>query len=109
MQGWYTPQDTASADPEEAIRHLLTDLLVKGIVDGLLVPLRTPDGRNTVPTLVHDPVLLAQAAPLAPVLPVNAGTVLGHITIQRSGSPSDLGRVGAVLRNCELRTAVELS
>jgi formate dehydrogenase subunit beta len=100
MQGWITGHGNA----EETIRYVLRRLLVDGIVDGLLVGLRTPDGRNAVPTLVRDPDLLAQAAPLAPVLPVNAGIVLGRVT-----TTGALGRVGAVMRNCELRTAVELS
>ncbi|MBN1814307.1 MAG: formate dehydrogenase [Anaerolineae bacterium] len=100
MRGWLKGQGSAG----ETIRHLLKSLLAGGVADGLLVGLRTLDGRNVVPTLVRDADLLERAAPLAPVLPLNAGTVLGRITA--SGA---LGRVGAVLRNCELRTAVELS
>jgi formate dehydrogenase subunit beta len=100
MQGWLKVEDNAA----ETVNRLLEALLTGGIVDGLLVPLRTPDGRNVVPTLVRDPALLARAAPLAPVLPVNGGTVLGHVT-----ATGGLGRVGAVLRNCELRAAFELS
>jgi formate dehydrogenase subunit beta len=104
MRGWYAPQGEVHGGAGEAIRHLLERLLTSGIVDGLLAPLRTPDGRSTVPALIHDPALLARAAPLAPVMPVNAGAMLGRVTA--SGAP---GRVGTVLRNCELRTAVELS
>jgi len=100
MKGWLKVKDST----EQAINRLLETLLTNGIVDGLLVPLRTPDGRNAVPTLVRDPALLERAAPLAPVLPVNGGTVLGRVT-----ATGALGRVGAVLRNCELRAAVELS
>ncbi len=100
MKGWLKVQD----GPAQTINRLLETLLTSGVVDGLLVPLRTPDGRNVVPALVRDPALLEWAAPLAPVLPVNGGTVLGRIT-----ATGALGRVGAVLRNCELRTAVELS
>jgi len=100
MKGWLKVQDGTA----RTINRLLETLLTSGTVDGLLVPLRTPDGRNAVPTLVRDPVLLERAAPLAPVLPVNGGTVLGRVTATGS-----LGRVGVVLRNCELRTAVELS
>lgn len=100
MDGWLEVHDST----EQTINRLLETLLTSGVVDGLLVPLRTPDGRNAVPTLVRDPALLERAAPLAPVLPVNGATVLGRITA--TGAP---GRVGAVLRNCELRTAVELS
>ena len=59
MHGWLQGYGNA----EEMIRHLLKSLLINDVVDGLLVPLRTPDGRNVVPTLIHDPGLLAQAAP----------------------------------------------
>ena len=100
MNGWLE----VSEGTGHAIERLLKTLLTEGVVDGLLVPLRTLDGRNAVPTLIRDPALLERAAPLAPVLPVNAATELGRITVTGS-----LGRVGAVLRNCELRTAVELS
>ena len=104
----YTPRSPASR-ADETIRHLLSSLLTQGVVDGLLVPMHTPDGRNAVPALIHDPNLLAQAAPLAPVMPVNAGTVLGQITARLSGPAESTFRVGALLRNCELRTAVELA
>jgi len=100
MQGWMKVEDSTV----QTINRLLEALLTGGIVDGLLVPLATPDGRNAVPTLVHNPALLERAVPLAPVLPVNGGTVLGRIT-----ATGALGRIGAILRNCELRAAVELS
>jgi formate dehydrogenase subunit beta len=100
MKGWLKAEDGAV----QAVNRLLEVLLAGGVVDGLLVPLRTPDGRNAVPVLVRDAALLEQAAPLAPILPVNGGAVLGQVTA--TGAP---GRVGAILRNCELRTAVELS
>ena len=109
MHGWYTSRRVDSGSVEETIRHLLESLLMGGVVDGLLVPLRTPDGRNAVPTLVRDPSLLVQAAPLAPVMPINAAIELGRITARPSGTPGARLRVGAVLRNCELRTVVELS
>ena len=109
MQGWVRVEGGV----EQTIQRLLGALLAQGVVDGLLVPLRTPDGRNAVPTLVRDPALLERAAPLAPVLPVNGATVLGQVTSQhrlfQAGAATGVpGRVGAVLRNCELRAAVEL-
>lgn len=100
MRGWLKVRGSA----DETIHGLLETLLTSGAVEGLLVPLRTLDERNVVPTLVRDTALLERAAPLAPAMPVNAGEVLGRIT-----ATGALGRVGAVLRNCELRTAVELS
>ena len=100
MEGWVNVESGA----EETIQRFLQALLVSNFVDGVLVPLHPANGRNAVPTLVRDPALLERAAPLAPVLPVNGGTVLGQVT-----ATGALGRVGAVVRNCELRTAVELS
>jgi formate dehydrogenase subunit beta len=100
MQGWLKGHGSA----DQTIRRVLEKLLADGVVDGLLVPLRTPDGKNVVPALVRDVALLERAAPLAPVLPVNTGAVLGLAT-----ATGALGRVGAVVRNCELRTAIELS
>lgn len=100
MQGWVEVQEGT----REAINGLLERLLSEGVVDGLLVGLRTPDGRNAVPTLIRDARLLERADPLAPVLPRNGATVLGRVT-----ATGATGRLGAVLRACEVRTAVELS
>ncbi len=46
MDGWLTGHGNA----KETIRYLLERLLSEGIVEGLLVPVQTPDGRNAVPT-----------------------------------------------------------
>ena len=100
MQGWLKIERNV----RETINGLLGRLLADGLVDGLLVPLRTPDGRNVVPTLIRDPALLEHADPLAPVMPRNAATVLGRVT-----ATGDMGHLGAVLKPCELRTAVELA
>ena len=100
MEGWVRVEGGA----EETIRRFLEALLVSDTVDGVLVPLHTPDRRNAVPTLVRDPALLERTAPLAPVLPVNGGTALGQITAVGAS-----GRVAAVMRNCEIRAAIELS
>lgn len=100
MQGWLKVEGDARA----TINALLGRLLAENVVDALLVPLRTPDDRNVVPTLIRDPALLERADPLAPVMPRNAATVLGRVT-----ATGDVGRLGAVLRPCEVRTAVELA
>jgi len=52
MQGWLNVEDNA----EQTIIRLLKTLLASSTVDGLLVPVRTPDGHNVVPTLVRDRV-----------------------------------------------------
>jgi len=85
-----------------AIQAFLRKLLTQAVVDVLLVPMRTPSGSVT-PALVSDPRLLSQADPLAPVLPVNAATLAGQVSVRKPRP-----RVGAVLRSCEARALVEL-
>lgn len=86
-----------------AVRALLTDVLKSGMVDALLVPLRNPAGDAVTPALVKDPAKLAEADPLAPVLPVN-GARLASMLTQHAPRP----RLGVVMRSCELRALVEL-
>jgi formate dehydrogenase (coenzyme F420) beta subunit len=87
----------------EAIQRLLKTLLESGLVDALLVPMRTPAGTVT-PALVSDPQLLEAADPLAPVLPVNGATLAGKLSVREPR-----GKVGVVLRACEMRALVELT
>jgi len=91
-----------NGDTLQALQGFLQKLLVEGVVDLLLVPMRTPSGTIT-PALVSDPGLLSQADPLAPVLPVNAATLAGQVSVRKPRP-----RVGAVLRSCEARALVEL-
>jgi formate dehydrogenase subunit beta len=86
-----------------AIQALLKKLLQAGIVDALLVPMRTPSG-TVSPALVSQAELLHQADPLAPVMPVNSATLAGKVSI-RQPRP----RIGVVGRACELRALVELA
>jgi len=86
-----------------AVSALLTKVLQSGLVDALLVPLRNPAGDAVTPALVKNPALLAEADPLAPVLPVN-GARLASLLTQHSPRP----RLGVVMRSCEIRALVEL-
>ncbi len=86
-----------------ALQGFLKSLLEKQLVDVLLTPMRTPSGSIT-PALVSDPALLEHADPLAPVLPLNAATWAGKVSL-RSPRP----RVAAVLRSCEARALIELT
>jgi formate dehydrogenase subunit beta len=52
---------------------------------------------------VTDPDLLDQADPLAPVFPINSARALGWMT-----QHEPRGRIGAVMRSCEMRAMVEL-
>jgi formate dehydrogenase (coenzyme F420) beta subunit len=85
-----------------ALRGFLSRLMESGMVDALYVPMET-DGGMVSPALVHDPQLLVNANPLAPVMPINGARAVSALT--GKGAPV---RLGAVLRSCELRALVEL-
>jgi len=87
----------------ETMTAFLRGLLEKGIVDALLVPQRTPAGDNVVQTLFTDPARLEGIDPVAPVLPVNSARLVSDLT--ETGA---VGRLGAVLRSCEVRALIEL-
>lgn len=89
-------------DTLAAVRGFFRQLLEADVVDALLVPMETPAGTIT-PALVTDPNLLDAANPLAPVMGLNAARVVGHVSVREPR-----GRIGAVLRSCELRALVEL-
>jgi formate dehydrogenase subunit beta len=91
-----------NGDTLKTLQQFLKKLLVESVVDLLLLPMRTPSGTIT-PALVSDPALLDQADPLAPVLPVNAASLAGCVSVRKPRP-----RVGAVLRSCEARALVEL-
>ncbi len=84
-----------------AVQAVLGKILEMDL-DALMVPMRAASGA-VAPALVTDPALLNQADPLAPVYPVNSARVLGWMT-QREPR----GRIGAVMRSCEIRAMVEL-
>jgi formate dehydrogenase subunit beta len=86
----------------KTIQGLLRGLLEKGAVDALLVPMRLPSG-GVAPMLVTDPEALAQADPLAPVLPINAARAASQLTMTAHRE-----KLGVVLRACEIRALVEL-
>ena len=87
----------------ETMTAFLRGLLEKGIVDALLVPRRTPAGDNVVQTLITDATMLKGVDPIAPVLPVNSAKLVSDLT-----ATGAVGRLGAVLRSCEVRALIEL-
>jgi formate dehydrogenase subunit beta len=87
----------------ETMTAFLRGLLEKGVVDALLVPRHTPAGDNVVQTLFTDPTKLEGVDPIAPVLPVNSAKLVSDLT--ETGA---VGRLGAVLRSCEVRALIEL-
>lgn len=87
----------------ETINGFLAALLENGVVDTLLVPMEDPTGRNVTQVLVRDGARLAAAVPVSPVMPVNSATVVSNLTVDQGK-----GRLGVVLRSCEIRALVEL-
>jgi len=87
----------------DTMTAFLRGLLEKGIVDALLVPQRAPAGDNVVQTLFTDPARLEGVDPIAPVLPVNSAKLVSDLT-----ATGAVGRLGAVLRSCEVRALIEL-
>ncbi len=94
----------AEGDVLAALRRLLADLLEKGLVDAILVPRPAPGGGNLVQALVNTAAALADADPVAPVMPVQSARILSSLTA--GGAPY---RIGAVLKACEVRAAIELA
>jgi formate dehydrogenase subunit beta len=94
----------ADGDTLGALRALLRSLLENKVVDAMLVPVPTPDGRNLVSTLVHDPEQLAEADPIAPVMPIQASRVVSQLTFTGTNE-----RLAVVLKACEWRAVVELT
>lgn len=91
-----------NGDTLAALRGFLKSLLESGAVQALMVPLRERSGA-VMPALVAQPELLDDADPLAPVLAINGARLVGALSIRQPR-----GRIGAVLRSCEIRALVEL-
>jgi len=85
-----------------ALRGFLKQLLASDAIDALLTPMETASGAIT-PALVADPELLEAANPLAPVMGLNAARLAGNVSAREPR-----GRIGVVLRSCELRALIEL-
>jgi formate dehydrogenase subunit beta len=90
--------------PSTAARDHLAKLLREGQLDALLVPMATGGGRTYSHVLVTDADGLDDADPFAPVMPVSGATAVSRLT--KLEAPS--GRVGVVLRPCEVAAAIEL-
>jgi formate dehydrogenase subunit beta len=90
-------------DVRETFRGLLRRMLESKFVDAVLVPRELPGGGAYAQSLVRDPAALADADPLAPTMAVQSASILSDLTATPAG-----GRIGAVLKPCELRATVEL-
>jgi formate dehydrogenase subunit beta len=91
-------------DPLETVRAFLRYLLESKMIDAILAPKAHPTGSGCVQTLIKDPEMLGDVHPLAPTMPVQSGRIVSNLTLGEPG-----GRIGAVIKSCELRAVVELT
>ena len=90
-------------DPIRSLQNFLKQLLETKFVNALLVPKMLPEGTGFVQSLISDSEMLKDTNPLAPTMAVQSARILSNLT-----SDSFNGRIGLVLKPCELRAVVEL-
>ena len=88
----------------ESLRTFLKQQLESQFIDALLVPKMLPGGDGFVQSLIKSPLMLKETNPLAPTMAVQSAQILSDLT-----SNDFKGRIGAVLKPCELRAVVELT
>ncbi len=86
-----------------AMGELVAGLLETGVVGAVMVPARQPYGNTVRQTVITSPEEAATADPLAPIVPVNAATLLAKLTRKATST-----KVAAFLRSCEVRAFLEL-
>jgi formate dehydrogenase subunit beta len=88
---------------EEGLQDLWRELLERGVVKAILVPMEM-EGGLVAPGILSDPQRAGETRALAPYMPVNAARVLQMMT--KTMPPSE--KLAVVLRSCEARAVVEL-
>ncbi len=99
-----TPAIFVEGNAADAMRNFLRALLEKGKVSGVFAPCNLQHGAGIAYALVSDVQGIARVNTFAPVMPVNAATVISEMT--RLGPSNE--RLAVVLRPCESRALVEL-
>ena len=102
MKSTIIPVDNGNA--LDTMRNFLEQLLKSEFLEGIMVPMMLPGGDGFVQSLVTDPAMLKNANPVAPTIAVQSAKILSDLT----SGPEHGFRIGAVLKPCELRAAVEL-
>ena len=87
-----------------ALQNFLKDLLEKGVVDAVMVPMKLPYKKIVHQTVITNPEKMSAADPLAPIIPQSAAKLLSQLTHKPSGK-----KLAAVMRPCEIRAFVELT
>src|SRR4030042_1851451 len=89
---------------EEGLQDLWQELLERGVVKTILVPMEM-EGGLVAPALLTDPKKAGASRALAPYMPVNAARVLQMMT--KTQPPSE--KLAGVLRSCGARAAGGMS
>ena len=95
--------DVENKDTLGSLRKFLGGLLESKFVEALLVPKLLPSGDGFVQSLIKDSKMLEGSNPIAPTMAVQSARILSELTTEPFN-----GRIGVVLKPCELRAAVEL-
>jgi formate dehydrogenase subunit beta len=105
---WRMPAKAAAFPRGEGIQKAVAGFLKRaweqGCLEAFFIPVKVPESAAYAWVLAKNPALLDDADPLPPVMSVQGGRALSSLT--KHGSPGL--RIGAVLRPCEYRAAVEL-
>jgi formate dehydrogenase (coenzyme F420) beta subunit len=91
-----------SGDVLKATGAFFKQLFDEGVIDYLLVPQRMAKGRSLVQTLVKNTDNLEGVNPFSPVMAANSGTIVAQL------SNNTVGKIGVVMKPCEIRALVEL-
>jgi len=91
-------------DRNAVIMGLLGSAMKKELIEAIMLPMQVPSGDSFAWMMIKDQKYLADAVPIAPIMPVNAAKALKRYT--RKGK-SEL-KIAALIRPCEVRAAVEL-
>jgi formate dehydrogenase (coenzyme F420) beta subunit len=72
------------------------------VIDYLLVPKHIGKGRSLTQTLVKNTDALDDVNPFSPVMAANSGTIVAQLSNNRRG------KIGVIMKPCEIRALVEL-
>jgi formate dehydrogenase subunit beta len=88
-------------------------LLEQQVVQAILAPCITREGRSVQLSVIRRPDHIGQARPLLPVLPVSAARVAGMLCARAAAEVSEEQakpkRIAVLMRPCEARATVELA
>ena len=105
----YSPKKGAMISIKESIKETVIiffkEALEKKIFDAVLIPVKVPAGDSYTWILIENVSLFKDAAPIAPIMPVQGANALSSLTRKGKGNL----KIAAIMRPCEIRAVIELS